>query len=292
MFLVILICLIYLMGQYMTRIMEVKEEKEFKLENTWTQGLNFLYEREVTNNFGEVKLTEAHDNIVEEVRKAGETEWVEIIDCVNRGETVIENSLVIVGQNEDKLKEHEILVSVQMSSANKQKVIDEIIEDEETPKGIVSNGLTYERMSEQLSDSLTYYDTLTAKEINMLEVVVQHEVGNLSKKYKTLVAELLYNRLKSEDYPSDVQEMLFQEGQFQGIEEWYSPWFEVDAETKEVIKEVFSKENTSHDATAYYNPELSTQEGINWFEYSGDVTFLFEYEEESWGTVYRTRFFK
>lgn len=137
----------------------------------------------------------------------------------------------------------------------------------------------------------TFYDNLTDKEINLLEVVVQHEVGGLSKDYKTLVAELIYNRILSNDFPNSVYEVLYQPNQFCGIEYWYYPSYPVDEETKEVVKEVFSKDYTSHPATYYYNPELSEYTSIIWFEYSGDVQYLFQYAETSWGETYNTRFF-
>ncbi len=140
--------------------------------------------------------------------------------------------------------------------------------------------------------SETYYDTLTAEEISLIEVTIQHEVGELSKTYKRLIAELLYNRLKSDIYPDTVKEMLYQENQFIGIESWYYPNYPVDDETKAVVKEVFSKDSTTHQALTYYNPALTSEDVAIWFEYSGDVQFLFDYSEESWGVVYTMRFFK
>lgn len=137
----------------------------------------------------------------------------------------------------------------------------------------------------------TYYDTLTAEEINMIEVTVQHEVGKLSPQYKRLIAELIYNRLLSEHYPNDVKEMLFQKNQFTGINKWYYPSFPVDDETKEIVKEVFSKATVPHNATAYYNPELSDPEAVEWFETSEYMTYLFSHSEESYGVTYTTRFF-
>lgn len=138
----------------------------------------------------------------------------------------------------------------------------------------------------------TFYDRLSAEEINLLEVVIQHEVGGLSKEYKMLVAGIIRNRLSSEEFPDTVEDVLYQEGQFCGIDRWYSPQYEVDDETKEAVKEVFSKETANHEALYYYNPELSSWQAVAWFEYSGDVTFCFEYSEDSWGITYTTRFFK
>lgn len=138
----------------------------------------------------------------------------------------------------------------------------------------------------------TFYDTLTTDEINHLEVVIQHEVGNFSTEYKRLVAELIYNRIKSERFPNTVKGVLYQENQFCGIERWYYPEFPVDEETKKVVQEVFSQDETTHSAVFYYNPALSEPSSVIWFEYSGDISFLFEYSEVSWGIEYTTRFFE
>lgn len=142
------------------------------------------------------------------------------------------------------------------------------------------------------SEKVTLYDTLTDEEINLIEVTVQHEVGSFSDNYKMLIAELIYNRLVSDEFPDNITDILYQENQFCGIEYWYSPDFEVDENTKRIVKEVFSNEPSSHDAVYYYNPELSDYKSVIWFEYSGDVEFLFEYTEEGCGIEYTTRFFK
>ena len=137
----------------------------------------------------------------------------------------------------------------------------------------------------------TYYDTLSSEEIFLLEVTIQHEVGNFSKTYKRYVAELIYNRIQSEDFPDTVKEVLFQQGQFQGIQSWAYSGIEIDNETREVIYEVFSKQHTTHPATFYYNPSLSEYESVMWFEYSGDVEYVFSHTETSWGVEYETKFF-
>ena len=153
------------------------------------------------------------------------------------------------------------------------------------------SAMTLETVVVEIKKEPTYYDMLTDEEINMIEIVVQHEVGELSPQYKQLIAELIYNRLLSEHYPDDVKEMLFQKNQFTGINHWYYPEFPVDDETKEIVKEVFSKEYTPHNATAYYNPELSDPKAAEWFETSEYMTYLFSHSEESYGVTYTTRFF-
>ena len=139
--------------------------------------------------------------------------------------------------------------------------------------------------------SCSLYDTLSEEEISTIEIVVQHELGGLSKEYKVLVAEVIYNRLRSEEFPDTVNEVLFQEGQFSGIDRWFSPKIKADKDTKAAVKEVFSKDKAEHDSLYYYNPALSEYSSIVWFE-SGAIEFCFEHSETSWGITYRTRFFK
>ena len=143
-----------------------------------------------------------------------------------------------------------------------------------------------------VNEPQSMYDKLTGEEINLIEVVIQHEVGGLSAEYKKLITELIYNRIISSEFPDSVREVLYQRNQFCGIESWYYPDYPVDEETKQIVKEVFSSPETSHQATYYYNPALSEYESLVWFEYSGDVMYEFEYEETSWGVTYTTRFFR
>lgn len=139
----------------------------------------------------------------------------------------------------------------------------------------------------------TTYDTLTDEEISLIEKTVQHEVGNFSNLYKQYVAEIIYNRLYSDEFPNTVEEVLFQEGQFSNINNWINDSELIPNEDViAVVEEVFTNDNPSHDCTYYYNPELSSNSAVQWFEYSGDVKFVFSHTEESWGIEYETRFFK
>ena len=140
---------------------------------------------------------------------------------------------------------------------------------------------------EQEKEICTLYASLTNKEIELIELTVQHEVGNFSKDYKKLIAAIIRNRLESDYFPNTISEVILAKGQFSngnyiGVN--------VDIETQEAVKEVFSMEESPHLATYYYNPELSAPSAIHWFEYSGDIKYLFSYSEENWGIVYTTRF--
>ena len=142
--------------------------------------------------------------------------------------------------------------------------------------------------AEQEEEICTLYTSLTKEEIELIELTVQHEVGNFSKDYKKLIAAIIRNRLESDSFPNTVSEVILAKGQFSNGD--YAE-VNVDIETQEAVEEVFSMEESPHLATYYYNPELSSYSSIYWFEYSGDIEYLFSYSEEDWGIIYTTRFF-
>ena len=141
---------------------------------------------------------------------------------------------------------------------------------------------------EQGEEICTLYTSLTKEEIELIELTVQHEVGNFSKDYKKLIAAIIRNRLESDSFPNTISEVILAEGQFSNGD---YVGVNVDIETQEAVEEVFSMEESPHLATYYYNPELSSYSSIYWFEYSGDIEYLFSYSEEDWGIIYTTRFF-
>ena len=141
---------------------------------------------------------------------------------------------------------------------------------------------------EQEEEICTLYTSLTKEEIELIELTVQHEVGNFSKDYKKLIAAIIRNRLESDSFPNTISEVILAKGQFSNGD---YVGVNVDIETQEAVEEVFSMEESPHLATYYYNPELSSYSSIYWFEYSGNIEYLFSYSEEDWGIIYTTRFF-
>ena len=146
-----------------------------------------------------------------------------------------------------------------------------------------------EHLGTEKETFVSLYDQLTPKEIELIELTVQHEVGSFSKEYRRLVAGIIRNRLESPIFPNTISDVLLAPGQFT---DGHYEGVIVDEQTKEAVKEVFSAEASIHSAIAYYNPALSAPSSIKWFEESGDVTYLFSYAEDNWGTTYTTRFFK
>ena len=186
----------------------------------------------------------------------------------NKQEKICSDNLILIQPQEEKEEE----LSLYSSSFSSQNIV----------------YLQEKVEQEQEEEICTLYTSLTKEEIELIELTVQHEVGNFSKDYKKLIAAIIRNRLESDSFPNTISEVILAEGQFSngnyvGVN--------VDIETQEAVEEVFSMEESPHLATYYYNPELSSYSSIYWFEYSGDIEYLFSYSEEDWGIVYTTRFF-
>ena len=115
---------------------------------------------------------------------------------------------------------------------------------------------------EQEEEICTLYTSLTKEEIELIELTVQHEVGNFSKDYKKLIAAIIRNRLESDSFPNTISEVILAKGQFSNGD---YVGVNVDIETQEAFEEVFSMEESPHLATYYYNPELSSYSSIYWF---------------------------
>lgn len=159
----------------------------------------------------------------------------------------------------------------------------------EIPKVIYVEVPVIQEKEPEEAPSPTLYETLSENEITLIELTVQHEVGNFSQRYRELVAAIIRNRLESPNFPNTITEVLYSPGQFTDGD--YSGVV-VDEITQAAVKNVFSAEVPFHDATYYYNPELSVASSIQWFEYSGDIEYIFSYSEDNWGINYTTRFFK
>lgn len=132
-----------------------------------------------------------------------------------------------------------------------------------------------------------HYDTLTPYEINILELTIYNEVGYMSRYNKEIIATVIYNRVISSGFPDTVEGVIMQPNQFyNGNYYLYNP----DDETKEVVKEVFSRQpqDRLHEATFYYGVEDTGYTTAQWFETNEALEYVFTYGE----MTKSARFFK
>lgn len=115
-------------------------------------------------------------------------------------------------------------------------------------------------------------------EFELLEYVIQEEVRGASLKHKRIIANVILNRVRSDDFPDNVHDVIFQKGQFTSVRNCKEKNFTPDKTTKQAVYEVLHNncEDLSQGALYFYAPRWTDEKTAKWFE--ENLTFLFELE--------------
>ena len=141
---------------------------------------------------------------------------------------------------------------------------------------------SFKNKNEILKQEETYKRVLgyvpTEDEIYMLKCVVEAEVGGLSINHRMLSAQVVVNRVLSDEFSeSTLKSVLTAKNQFSTIGNYYNNYRPVSESTSEAVDRVLNGvyEDESCGALYYYNPKYcKNQKTIDWFE--NDLTFWFE----------------
>lgn len=123
--------------------------------------------------------------------------------------------------------------------------------------------------------------SLTNEEIKMLEQIVEAEATGEDMIGKILVANVILNRMASEEFPDNVKDVIFQKvgGKYQ-----FSPiadkryWkVEVTKETKEAVQRAINGEDYSKGALYFMARRLAKKSSIKWFD--NNLEWLFKHGE-------------
>jgi N-acetylmuramoyl-L-alanine amidase len=131
---------------------------------------------------------------------------------------------------------------------------------EKTAKKSASAGLPYD-----ISD---YSD----KEIRILEKIVEAEAGDQSVKGRMMVADVVLNRVSSEEFPDTIKEVVFQKTdsiyQFSPIKDGRYFDVTVSAKTKKAVAKAFQSEDMTDGALYFMSRSGSSEKNVAWFDSS------------------------
>ncbi len=118
----------------------------------------------------------------------------------------------------------------------------------------------------------------TKEESELAKYVVQQEVRGASLKHKRIITNVILNRVRSDDFPDNVHDVIFQKGQFTSARNCKEKIFTPDKVTEQAVFEVFHNEceDLSQGALYFYAPRWTDEKTAKWFE--ENLTFLFELE--------------
>ena len=104
--------------------------------------------------------------------------------------------------------------------------------------------LTVNELTDDLAEEM-YYDSL-----ELLACCVQAEAGNQSIEGKQLVADVILNRVDSETFPNDIENVIMQAGQFAVVKNGSINKVEPTAETWQAVSNEI--ENRQNDEVMYF----------------------------------------
>lgn len=124
-----------------------------------------------------------------------------------------------------------------------------------------------------------YAYELSEENLEVLLRIVEAEAGNEDADGKLLVANVVLNRVKSEEFPDTVSEVVFQNedgvAQFSPVANGSYFRVQVSSETVSAVERALSGEDISQGALYFMARKYADQRLVRWFDES--LTYLFQH---------------
>lgn len=144
----------------------------------------------------------------------------------------------------------QLLSDIIKSTVVKESIIkSEIVNFKEEPRYI-----------QQAETKISNTYTESYKDLYLLAQIIHAEAKGEPYEGKLAVGNVIHNRVKSEQFPNSIRDVIFQKGQFQPVMNG-SIYNEPSEESIRAAKESYHK-NIVGPALYFYNPELSTDTWI------------------------------
>lgn len=116
----------------------------------------------------------------------------------------------------------------------------------------------------------------STQDYELLKRIVQAEAGGCDEKGRILVANVIMNRVKSEEFPDTITEVVYQKSQFSPVSDGRLNSCQVTQETVEAVDRALAGEDYSQGALYFMNRRRSGSRNVNWFD--RNLTYLFQHE--------------
>jgi N-acetylmuramoyl-L-alanine amidase len=124
-----------------------------------------------------------------------------------------------------------------------------------------------------------YVLDVTAKEVEMLERIVEAEAGGEDMKGKILIANVIFNRMGDKHFPDTVKGVIFQEDdgeyQFSPVSDERYWTVKVSKSSKEAVKRALEGEDYSEGALYFIARKKSRSSSARWFD--NHLNWLFKH---------------
>ncbi|MCD8123362.1 MAG: cell wall hydrolase [Clostridiales bacterium] len=114
------------------------------------------------------------------------------------------------------------------------------------------------------------------QDYEVLTRIVQAEAGVCDMKGKILVANVVINRVRDNEFPDVITDVVYQKNQFSPVGNGSINRCHVSDETVEAVDRALAGEDYSDGALYFMNRGVSQSGNVRWFD--GSLTYLFQYD--------------
>lgn len=119
----------------------------------------------------------------------------------------------------------------------------------------------------------------TLEEISVLERIVEAEAGGEDRDGKLLVANVVLNRVRNEQFPNTIREVVFQQSggvtQFSPVKNGRYDSVTISEESKEAVERALAGEDISEGALYFAARKYANPKSMTWFD--ENLTLLFQH---------------
>ena len=113
----------------------------------------------------------------------------------------------------------------------------------------------------------------TESDYNVLLRIVQAEAGGCDMKGKILVANVILNRVESDEFPDTITDVVYEKRQFSPVSNGSINRCKVEEETVEAVDRALAGEDYSEGALYFMNRRASSGSNVRWFDTHLDYLF-------------------
>lgn len=135
-------------------------------------------------------------------------------------------------------------------------------------------GLTQvEGLPEEDPQAAEAFADYTESDYNVLLRIVQAEAGGCDMKGKILVANVILNRVGSDEFPDTITDVVYEKRQFSPVSNGSINRCKVEEETVEAVDRALAGEDYSEGALFFMNRRASSGSNVRWFDTHLDYLF-------------------
>ena len=197
---------------------------------------------------------------------------VQLTEIKKQGQLLAGNLLEKEVQQKQEIQQES---KEELERINEQIVMDAKIKALEAEENARQKALEEERRREEEKKAASR-KAVSDDDYQVLLRIVQAEAGVCDEKGKILVANVVLNRVKSQEFPDSVRSVVYEPSQFSPVSDGSINSVKVTAETIECVDRALDGEDYSNGALYFMNRRGSRSRAVSWFD--SHLTYLFRHQ--------------